>query len=180
MTPKLLRTFVGVLCVSLSVLPVVRAQIAVEDEIPCGDTFHGGIEFAPMSDRAYVSTGVSVSRIHVVDLAKGHLAALDYACQHQGEFTVNLGTGNGYSVLDMVRAFEKASGRPVPYEISPRRAGDIATCYADPAHAKALLGWQAAHGIEEMCADGWRWQSNNPNGYNDSTEVENAGELARA
>lgn len=103
--------------------------------------------------------------IHVVDLARGHLAALDYACQHTGEFTVNLGTGNGYSVLDMVRAFEKASGRSVPYEINPRRSGDIATCYADPAHARALLGWEAKNGIDAMCADGWRWQSNNPNGF---------------
>lgn len=107
--------------------------------------------------------------IHVVDLARGHLAALNHAMKQTGEFTVNLGTGNGYSVLDMVRAFEKASGRPVPYEINPRRPGDIATCYADPAHAKALLGWQADKGIEQMCADGWRWQSNNPNGFGDAT-----------
>jgi UDP-glucose 4-epimerase len=110
--------------------------------------------------------------IHVVDLAKGHLAALNHAMKNTGEFTVNLGTGNGYSVLDMVRAFEKASGRPVPYEMNPRRAGDIATCFADPAHAKALLGWQAEKGIDEMCTDGWRWQSNNPNGFSPAAETE--------
>lgn len=103
--------------------------------------------------------------IHVVDLAKGHLAALNHAMNNTGEFTVNLGTGNGYSVLEMVKAFEKASGRSVPYEIMARRPGDIATCYADPAHARELLGWQAEKGIDQMCADGWRWQSNNPNGF---------------
>ena len=79
--------------------------------------------------------------------------------------TVNLGTGRGYSVLEMIRAFEKASGRPIPYEIAPRRAGDVAACYADPARAKALLGWRAARSLEEMCADAWRWQSQNPQGF---------------
>ena len=103
--------------------------------------------------------------IHVEDLARGHLAALAHAARTQGEFTVNLGTGNGYSVLDMVRAFEEASGRKVPYRIVARRPGDIATCYADPAHARALLGWQAELGIARMCEDGWRWQSSNPQGY---------------
>ncbi|MGH1359070.1 MAG: UDP-glucose 4-epimerase GalE [Burkholderiaceae bacterium] len=103
--------------------------------------------------------------IHVVDLARGHLAALDYAGANKGEVTVNLGTGNGYSVLDMIKAFEKASGKPVAYEVVDRRPGDIATCYADPAHAKALLGWAAEKGIEQMCADGWRWQQGNPNGF---------------
>lgn len=103
--------------------------------------------------------------IHVVDLAKGHLAALNQVCKQDGEFTVNLGTGNGYSVIDMVKAFEKASGNPVPYEIQARRPGDIATCYADPAYAKELLGWSATRDIEQMCADGWRWQSENPKGF---------------
>ncbi len=104
--------------------------------------------------------------IHVVDLALGHLAALRRLAEHPGELlTVNLGTGHGYSVLDMVRAFEQASGRPVPYEIAPRRPGDVATCYADPARARELLGWEAARGIREMCADAWRWQSMNPQGY---------------
>ena len=104
--------------------------------------------------------------IHVVDLALGHLAALRRLAEHPGELlTVNLGTGHGYSVLDMVRAFEQASGRPVPYDIVPRRPGDVATCYADPARARELLGWEAARGIQEMCADAWRWQSMNPQGY---------------
>ena len=96
--------------------------------------------------------------IHVMDLAEGHVAALDYLLNHSGLLTVNLGTGCGYSVLDMVRAFEKASGRPVPYAIMPRRPGDVAACYADPALAKKLLGWSAKRGIDEMCRDGWRWQ----------------------
>lgn len=103
--------------------------------------------------------------IHVVDLALGHLKALD-RLQNQAEcLAVNLGTGIGYSVLDMVRAFEKASGKPVPYKLAERRAGDIAACYADPAQALALLGWRAERGMEAMCADAWRWQSGNPNGY---------------
>ncbi len=103
--------------------------------------------------------------IHVVDLARGHLAALDYLWREPGLLTVNLGTGRGYSVLDMVRAFEQASGRPVPYRIAPRRPGDVAQCYADPALAEALLGWKAEFGIEAMCADTWRWQQTNPAGY---------------
>ncbi len=104
--------------------------------------------------------------IHVVDLARGHLAALDALVKHDASLVVNLGTGQGYSVLDVVRAFEKASGRPVPYEIVARRPGDIASCYADPASAAKLLGWQAEFGIERMCADHWRWQSQNPQGFN--------------
>ncbi len=96
--------------------------------------------------------------LHVIDLAEGHLAALDYLSEHAGLLTVNLGTGCGYSVLDMVHAFEKASGRPVPYDIVARRPGDIAACYADPSLAKQLLGWEAKRGIDEMCRDAWRWQ----------------------
>lgn len=96
--------------------------------------------------------------IHVVDLAEGHLAALDYLLREGGMLTVNLGTGCGYSVLDMVRAFEAASGRPVPYALVERRPGDIAACYADPALAEKLLGWKAKRGIDEMCRDAWRWQ----------------------
>lgn len=103
--------------------------------------------------------------IHVVDLARGHLAALDQVFREDGAFTVNLGTGNGYSVLEMIRAFEKASGKKVAYKVVARRPGDIAECYADPSRALNLLGWRAEKGIEEMCSDGWRWQSNNPNGY---------------
>jgi UDP-glucose 4-epimerase len=103
--------------------------------------------------------------IHVVDLARGHLAALDTLFNQGQSFTVNLGTGNGYSVLDVVRAFEQACGRQIPYEIVARRPGDIAACYADPAAAERIIGWRAEHGIERMCADHWRWQANNPNGY---------------
>ena len=96
--------------------------------------------------------------IHVVDLAEGHVAALKYLANNDGLLTVNLGTGCGYSVLDMVHAFEKASGRPVPYTIVPRRPGDVAACYADPVLAKQLLGWQARRGIDDMCRDAWHWQ----------------------
>jgi len=103
--------------------------------------------------------------IHVVDLADGHVKALNKISELDDVLTVNLGTGNGYSVLDMVKAFEKASGKKVPYTIAPRRAGDIAKCFADPSYAKEVLGWEAVRGIDEMCEDSWRWQSNNPNGY---------------
>lgn len=102
--------------------------------------------------------------IHVVDLALGHLAALDALSRKAGELTVNLGTGRGYSVLEMVRAFEKASGRHVPYRLVDRRPGDVASCFADPQLASAMLGWRASRGIDEMCADTWRWQSANPHG----------------
>lgn len=103
--------------------------------------------------------------IHVVDLARGHVAALNQLFESGKGFTVNLGTGQGYSVLEIVRAFEAASGRPVPYDIVSRRPGDIAVCYADPTTAKAILGWQAEKGLDEMCADYWRWQSMNPQGF---------------
>lgn len=105
--------------------------------------------------------------IHVVDLAKGHLAALRALNGWGGNqpLTVNLGTGRGYSVLDMVKAFEKVSGRDVPYKIVDRRPGDIAACYADPALAERLLGWKAQFGVEQMCEDSWRWQVGNPEGY---------------
>ena len=96
--------------------------------------------------------------IHVMDLVEGHLSALDYLLAKGGMLTVNLGTGCGYSVLDMVRAFEVASKRPIPFAVEPRRPGDIAACFADPALARQLLGWQARRGIEEMCSDAWRWQ----------------------
>ena len=103
--------------------------------------------------------------IHVVDLAQGHVNALDRLNEFSDVMTINLGTGKGYSVLEMVKAFEKASDRKVPYKIAPRRAGDIATCFADPSYAKEVLGWEAKRGIDEMCEDGWRWQSQNPDGY---------------
>ncbi|CUA83982.1 UDP-glucose 4-epimerase GalE [Pseudidiomarina woesei] len=105
--------------------------------------------------------------IHVVDLALGHLAALDKLTDACGYEAVNLGTGNGYSVLQMVEAFEAASGRPVPYTIVDRRPGDIAVCYADPTYAYESLGWRAKRGLAEMMEDAWRWQSQNPNGYKD-------------
>ena len=103
--------------------------------------------------------------IHVMDLAEGHLAALEALARDGGLITTNLGTGRGYSVLEMVRAFAAASGREVRYQIAERRPGDVASCYADPAHAKQVLGWEAKRGIDTMCADHWRWQSENPNGY---------------
>lgn len=105
--------------------------------------------------------------IHVVDLAKGHVKALEYFKRQNKDkvLTVNLGTGNGYSVLDMVSAFEKASGQKISYEIVERRAGDIAECYADPSLAASLLNWQAQYDINQMCEDSWRWQQNNPSGF---------------
>ena len=103
--------------------------------------------------------------IHVVDLAKGHVKALEKISKINDVLTVNLGTGKGYSVLDMLKAFEKSSGKKVPYKIVSRRPGDIAKCYADPSYAKEVFGWEAQRGIEEMCEDTWRWQQQNPNGY---------------
>lgn len=103
--------------------------------------------------------------IHVVDLAVGHVKAINYIFTNPGLDVINLGTGVGYSVLDMVKAFSRACGKEIPYEIKPRRAGDIAMCYADPAKALKVLGWKAEHGLDEMCEDTWRWQSANPNGY---------------
>ena len=103
--------------------------------------------------------------IHVVDLAKGHLCALEYVMEHKGAEAVNLGTGKGSSVLDILHAFEKACGKELPYKIAPRRAGDIAWCYADATKAKELFGWEARYGIDDMCRDGWRFIENNPNGY---------------
>ncbi len=103
--------------------------------------------------------------IHVVDLAAGHVAALKKLDQKCGLFICNLGTGKGYSVMDVLRAYEKACGRSLPYVVDPRRAGDIAACYADPRRAREELGWEARYGIEEMCASSWKWQSMNPDGY---------------
>lgn len=103
--------------------------------------------------------------IHVVDLARGHIAALDALAERDASLVVNLGTGRGYSVLEVVKAFEAASGRSVPYEIVARRPGDVAQCFASTAAAERVLGWRAQYGIERMCADHWRWQSMNPQGY---------------
>ncbi|WP_067561473.1 UDP-glucose 4-epimerase GalE [Halofilum ochraceum] len=109
--------------------------------------------------------------IHVVDLARGHIAALDTLLHPDGDYagggvlTMNLGTGRGYSVLEIIRAFERASGCAVPYVIGPRRPGDVASCYADPALARELMGWTAEYGIDRICADAWRWQQMHPGGY---------------
>ena len=103
--------------------------------------------------------------LHVTDLARGHVAALDYARRNAGFVAINLGTGRGTSVLELVQAFEQASGKPIPYTIAPRRDGDIAECWADASLAKRLLGWQAELDVQQACADGWRWQQGNPNGY---------------
>lgn len=106
--------------------------------------------------------------IHVMDLAHGHVAALSYLFHDGASFTVNLGTGLGYSVLDVIRAYEQASGCPIPYEIVARRPGDIAACYADPSLASEILNWTATRGIDQMCIDSWRWQSMNQNGFADA------------
>ncbi|MBP6766107.1 MAG: GDP-mannose 4,6-dehydratase, partial [Rubrivivax sp.] len=103
--------------------------------------------------------------IHVQDLAEGHVAALNRLFSHPGSITVNLGTGRGYSVLEVVAAYALASGRPVPYAVQARRPGDVAACYADPSLAKSLLGWSAQHDLARMCADSWRWQTMNPQGF---------------
>ena len=103
--------------------------------------------------------------IHVVDLARGHVAAIKKLEQNPGLFICNLGTGHGYSVLDVINAFSKACGKEIPYVIDPRRPGDIAECWCDPSKAKRELGWEAQYGIEEMCAHSWNWQSHNPDGY---------------
>ena len=111
--------------------------------------------------------------IHVLDLADGHVAAVRFLLAGEGSITVNLGTGQGYSVLDLVKAYEAASGRTIPYTIVPRRFGDIAACYADPTLAKVRLGWQARHDLRRMCEDSWRWQQMNPNGFGVSNQAAN-------
>ena len=107
--------------------------------------------------------------IHVVDLAQGHIKALQYLMKQSSDASIceafNLGTGTGYSVLEMVNTFKRISGRDVPYKITPRRPGDVAACYADPALSHQKLGWKAERNLDEMLADTWRWQKNNPNGY---------------
>ena len=103
--------------------------------------------------------------IHISDLAEGHIKALQKLSEHPGLVTYNLGTGVGYSVLEIIKSFEKACGKKIPYKIAPRRAGDIDMCYADPLKAKEELRWEAARGIDKMCEDAWRWQVQNPNGY---------------
>ena len=140
-----------------NLLPYV-AQVAI-GKLPCLGVFGNDYDTPD-------GTGVR-DYIHVVDLARGHVKALERLEKKTGVDVYNLGTGNGYSVLQVVAAFEKACGHAVPYEIRPRRAGDIASCYCDPSKAGRELGWKAEYGIEQMCADSWRWQKQNPNGYHD-------------
>ncbi|MDD6734713.1 MAG: UDP-glucose 4-epimerase GalE [Clostridiales bacterium] len=140
-----------------NLLPYV-AQVAV-----------GKLEYIHVFGNDYPTpdgTGVR-DYIHVVDLALGHLKAIEKKTNQTGVHTYNLGTGHGYSVLDIINAFEKACGKELPYKIEPRRPGDIAECYADPTKAKKELDWEATRTITEMCEDSWRWQSNNPNGFNE-------------
>lgn len=138
-----------------NLLPYV-AQVAI-GKLPCLSVF--GNDYNTVD-----GTGVR-DYIHVVDLARGHIAAINKLLEKPGVVVYNLGTGNGYSVLQVVDAFEKASGRKVNYKIVPRRPGDVAACYADPTKAREELHWQAEFGIEEMCRDSWNWQSKNPNGF---------------
>ncbi len=141
-----------------NLLPYV-AQVAI-GKLPCLGVFGDDYDTPD-------GTGVR-DYIHVVDLAVGHVKALKKVAPGSRVSVYNLGTGNGYSVMEVVHAFERACGHPIPYEIRPRRAGDIALCYCDPSKAKAELGWEAVYGIDEMCADSWRWQSANPDGYADT------------
>lgn len=137
-----------------NLLPYV-AQVAV-GKLPCLNVFGDDYD-------THDGTGVR-DYIHVVDLALGHLNALEYVAEHKGVMPINLGTGKGSSVLDVVHAFEKACGKEIPYQIKPRRAGDIATCYADASRAKELLGWEAKRDLADMCRDSWNFIRNNPNG----------------
>jgi UDP-glucose 4-epimerase len=140
-----------------NLMPFV-AQVAIGKR-PCLNVYGGDY---PTPD----GTGVR-DYIHVQDLAAGHVAALQALLNQGTSFTVNLGTGRGNSVLEVVQAFEQASGRAIPYRMAPRRPGDVAQCYADPHLAQSLLGWRAQHTLADMCADAWRWQSGNPDGYRD-------------
>ena len=144
-----------------NLLPFV-AQVAVGQRA-CVNVF--GDDYATPD-----GTGVR-DYIHVVDLALGHLRALDRLATHAECRAINLGTGVGYSVLEMIHAFERASGKPVPYRVVPRRSGDVASCYANPTNALALLGWQATRDLQTMCSDAWRWQQGNPAGYKSSASA---------
>lgn len=139
-----------------NLLPYV-AQVAI-GKLPCIGVFGNDYDTPD-------GTGVR-DYIHVVDLAAGHVKALAKLKENAGVCVYNLGTGNGYSVLQVIHAFEKACGHELAFEIKPRRPGDIAVCYCDPSKAERELGWKAQFGIEQMCADSWNWQSKNPNGYN--------------
>lgn len=126
-------------------------------KLPCLSVFGGDYDTPD-------GTGVR-DYIHVVDLARGHVAAMDHLMAHTGEAVFNLGTGRGFSVLEMVSAFERTNGVRVPYKMAPRRQGDLAVCYADPRRSAEALGWRAEKGIDDMCRDSWLWQSKNPDGY---------------
>ena len=139
-----------------NLLPYV-SQVAI-GKLPCLSVY--GDDYDTVD-----GTGVR-DYIHVVDLARGHVCAIRKLETNCGLFICNLGTGKGYSVLEVLHAFEKACGKQIPYVIDPRRPGDIAECYADPTKAKNELGWVAQYGIEDMCADSWNWQQKNPDGYN--------------
>ena len=138
-----------------NLLPYV-AKVAA-GQLECVNVFGGDYD-------THDGTGVR-DYIHVVDLATGHIKALEKLVTHPGLVTYNLGTGVGYSVLDIIKNFEKACGKEIPYKITPRRPGDIDMCYADPTKAKEELGWEATRSIDKMCEDAWRWQTKNPNGY---------------
>ena len=142
------------------------AEIPITEKCPKGEITNPYGRTKGMLEQILtdLQTGVR-DYIHVVDLAIGHVKAIERMKKAKGVHIYNLGTGVGYSVLDVVKAYEKACGKEIPYEIKPRRAGDIATCYCDAAKAKEELGWVAERGIEEMCEDSWRWQSANPDGY---------------
>ena len=138
-----------------NLLPYI-CKVAV-GKLPCLNVFGDDYD-------THDGTGVR-DYIHVVDLAIGHVKAIQYLNENKGVLTVNLGTGIGYSVLDVVKAYEKACGKPIPYKVAPRRPGDLATCYADPTKSREKLGWVAEKNLEDMCRDTWNWQKNNPNGY---------------
>ena len=139
-----------------NLLPYV-AQVAI-GKLPCINVF--GNDY-PTPD----GTGVR-DYIHVVDLARGHVKAIERLAKHDGVFICNLGTGHGYSVLDVIHAFEKACGKELPYKICPRRDGDVPTCYSSSEKAEKELGWKAEYDLDDMCRDSWNWQSKNPDGYN--------------
>ena len=145
-----------------------------DNEVPLRETSKTGNCTNPYGWTKYMSVGDDYNTpdgtgvrdyIHVVDLARGHVCAIEYMMKHRGENVFNLGTGTGYSVLDMVKAFERVTGVKIPYEIAPRRPGDLATVYSSPDKSAQLLGWKAQYNLDDMCRDTWAWQSKNPMGY---------------
>ena len=136
-----------------------------DNEMPLYETSRTGNCTNPYGWTKYVCEQILRDYIHVMDLARGHVAAIAYMAEHPGESVFNLGTGKGYSVLEMVHAFETANHVHVPYRIAPRRAGDLPTVYACPDKSARILGWHAEYSLEDMCRDSWNWQTHNPNGY---------------